>query len=339
MTEVSAKIGGTVAGDGAARSPQPRGPEVSVVIPVKDEVGSLEELHGQLVTSLTEATESYEIIFVDDGSTDGSVDVMLGLQEQDPNVSVIQFRRNFGKAAALSAGFDAAKGRVVITMDADLQDDPKEIPHFLEKIDSGCDLVCGWKKKRHDPLSKRLPSRLFNRVTSWVTGVRLHDFNCGFKAYRSDALRHIEIYGDLHRYIPALAASKGFRIGEIVVQHHPRRFGKSKYGLERLARGFFDLLTIVLITTFSKRPLHFFGMIGLFIGLLGAAALAYLSVLWVLGSGPIGGRPLLSFGVLCVISGTQVVSLGMLGEMITYHYHGRRDTESLIARKLPGAWS
>jgi glycosyltransferase involved in cell wall biosynthesis len=309
-------------------------PRISVVIPLKDEEGSLEELHRRLVTVFTELGERYEVIFVDDGSTDHSMEVLRRIHAADANVRVIQFRRNFGKAAALSAGFNAARGSLVFTLDADLQDDPKEIPRFLQMLDEDYDLVSGWKQKRHDPLSKRLPSKLFNAVTSRMTGVRLHDFNCGFKGYRAEVVRELDVYGELHRYIPALAGWKGFRVGELVVEHHPRRFGQSKYGFERLARGFFDLLTVMLLTKFSKRPLHLFGMLGVGAGLVGTAALVYLSILWLLGMGPIGNRPLLIFGVLLLISGMQLISLGMLSEMITKLDH-RSETDHMVFRRLP----
>lgn len=307
-------------------------PAISVVIPLKDEAESLQEFHDRLVAVFTERGDRYELIFVDDGSTDASLDVLMRLREGNACVKVIQFRRNFGKAAALSAGFEQARGGIVFTMDADLQDDPKEIPHFIEKLDSGFDLVSGWKKKRHDPLSKRYPSKLFNWVTSRLTGIRLHDFNCGFKAYRREVVQSVDLYGELHRYIPALAGWKGFRVGELVVEHHARKFGRSKYGFERLARGLFDLLTVMLLTRFSKRPLHLFGMLGLVSGLLGFGFLAYLTVEWLLGH-PIGHRPLLTFGALFMISGIQLISLGMLSEMITKVDH-RADNAHHVLRKL-----
>lgn len=305
---------------------------ISVVIPLKDEAESLAELHQRLRAVFTGLDEPYELIFVDDGSTDASPEILKRLHAEDPRVKVIQFRRNFGKAAALSAGFEQAQGEIVFTMDADLQDDPNEIPRFLEALRAGNDLVSGWKKKRYDPVSKRWPSKLFNRVTSMLTGVRLHDFNCGFKAYRRDVVRQLDLYGELHRYIPALAGWKGFRVGELVVEHHARRFGKSKYGFERLTRGFFDLLTVMLLTKFAKRPLHLFGMLGLLSGLMGSGFLVYLTVLWLLGH-PIGQRPLLTFGVLFMVSGMQLISLGMLSEMITKLGH-RTETEHMIIQKF-----
>lgn len=298
-------------------NPQSPPPDVSVVVPLRDEEETLHELHTRLAAVFEKLGRTFEIVFVDDGSRDGSLAVLEELHAADPRLHVIGFRRNFGKAAALSAGFNAARGAIVITLDADLQDDPAEIPRFLERIEEGWDLVSGWKRVRHDPLSKTLPSLLFNRVTSWATGLAIHDSNCGFKAYRREVIEEIELYGDLHRFIPALAAWKGFRVGEIEVLHHPRRHGRSKYGWERMARGFFDLLTIILLTRFSRRPLHLFGTVGLLFCLLGGIGLGYLSVLWFAGERPIGTRPLLTFSTLSVIMGVQLVSIGLVSEMLT----------------------
>ena len=290
--------------------------DLSIVIPTLDEEGSLEALHRQITAVLTDMTLQYEIIFVDDGSTDQSSRILATLHGDDPHVKVIEFRRNFGKAAALNAGFEASAGEIIITMDADLQDDPAEIPHFIDAINSGLDMVSGWKKKRYDPLSKRLPSKLFNWTTCTIAGVELHDFNCGFKAYRRELLDHIELYGELHRYIPALASWKGFHVGEVVVQHHPRRFGKSKYGYERLLKGLFDIVTIYFTRKYGKRPLHVFGKMGLWFGLVGFIALVYLTVLWFMGQRPIGNRPLLMFGMLSVLFGMQLIVFGLVNEML-----------------------
>jgi glycosyltransferase involved in cell wall biosynthesis len=231
-------------------------------------------------------------------------------------VGVVHFRRNFGKAAALDAGFRRARGQIIFTMDADLQDDPNEIPNFLAKLEEGNDVVSGWKKKRNDPLGKTLPSKLFNFTVSRASGLRLKDFNCGFKAYRSEAVQGLGLYGELHRYIPVLVHFRGFRVAEIAVVHHPRTSGSSKYGVERLVKGFFDLLTVLLITRYRTRPLHLFGGVGLVFALIGFSCLAYLTVIWFLGH-RIGTRPLLSFGVLMVLVGVQLVSTGLLGEMIS----------------------
>ena len=268
---------------------------------------------------------AYEILFISDGCTDGSVDAIKKLIAQDTNVHLIVFRKNFGKAAALQAGFRHSTGDIIITMDADLQDDPKEIPRFIEKIDEGYDLVSGWKYNRLDPLEKRLPSKLFNKVTSTLSGVKLHDFNCGFKAYRREVVKSIDIYRELHRYIPVLAHRKGFRIAELTVTHHKREFGKSKYGFERYLRGLFDSLTTSFLSKYYDRPMYFFGKIGLLLLLVGLAVCIGLTVTWFMGH-PIGDRPLLLLGVLCIILGVQSISTGFIGDMIVDStYHSRYD--------------
>ena len=249
--------------------------KISVVIPLKDEAETLEDLYAQIRSALEGCGRSFEVVFVDDGSTDGSMEVIEKLHQADSRVLAIEFERNFGKAAAWSAGFAQASGGIVITMDADLQDDPKEIPRFIDEIEAGYDLVSGWKKKRFDPLSKTLPSKLFNVVTAWASGVPLHDFACGFKAYRKEVLEQVELHGDLHRFIAAMAGWKGFRIGEIVVEHHPRQHGKSKYGWERLPRGFFDLITVLLTVKYGMRPLSALGWLGLIFFVAGMATLGY----------------------------------------------------------------
>lgn len=292
-------------------------PDISVVVPLYNEVDSLEELHGRLRRQLEALGRSFEILFVDDGSTDDSAAMIERIRSDDAHVGCIRFRANFGKAAALDAGFKQARGDIVITMDADLQDDPVEISRFVDALAAGYDVVSGWKKVRHDPLSKTLPSKLFNATVRRVSGLPLHDFNCGFKAYRAEALRGIELYGELHRYLPVLIAWRGFRVTEIAVQHHPRKHSRSKYGIERFAKGLFDLLTVLLHTRYSARPLHLFGLFGLLMGTIGFAVLAYLAVLWFLGRGPIGDRPLLFLGMLLVMVGVQMVSTGLLGELVT----------------------
>lgn len=241
---------------------------------------------------------------------------MQDLVLQHPGqVRALKLRRNFGKSIALAAGFKVAHGDVIFTMDADLQDDPKEIPRFLEALDGGLDLVSGWKRKRNDPLSKTLPSLLFNRATAWITGVKLHDFNCGFKAYRREVIEQLKLYGELHRYIPALANDAGFRIGEIEVEHHPRRFGVTKYGLERYVRGFLDLITILATTRYLQRPGHLFGGLGVGFGLLGVIILGYLSVIWLMGES-IGHRPLFFAGILLMVFSVQMISLGVIAELL-----------------------
>lgn len=304
--------------------------DVSFVIPLKNESESLELLYRGIVENTSPLGLSFEIIFIDDGSTDGSFDIIKRLSENDIRVKGVRFRRNFGKSSALSAGFKLAKGDIVITMDADLQDDPIEIPRFIEMINKGYDVVSGWKKIRYDPLSKTLPSKLFNKLTSLLTGVKIHDFNCGFKAYRNEVVKSLDIYGELHRYIPALAYSKGFSVGEIVVTHHPRRYGRSKYGWERLFKGFLDLFTVVFLTRFIKRPMHFFGMTGILLFIVGFIIDLYLVVHKILTGALIGNRPLLTLGILCMILGFQSLSIGLLGEMINNFSHGKKEDYYII---------
>ncbi len=289
---------------------------LSLVIPVFNEEEALPHLYSAL-NAILGHDKKCEMLFIDDGSHDSSLEVLQRLEEQDPRVRVVAFRRNFGKAAALDCGFKEARGKVIITMDADLQDDPKEIPNFLSKLKEGYDLVSGWKYHRHDPLSKTLPSRLFNRVTAALSGIDLHDFNCGFKAYRREVVRELELYGELHRYIPVLAYWRGFKVAEIKVKHNPRLYGISKYGWERFARGFFDLLTVTLLTRYVRRPLHFFGSIGAGLFSLGLVINIYMSVLWITGHRPIGTRPLLLLGILLLMVGIQFISTGLLGELLT----------------------
>lgn len=273
---------------------------------------------GQLYEEIVQNTglHSYEIIFIDDGSTDGSFELMQELADTDPQVKVIKFRRNFGKAAALQKGFDIARGEVVFTMDADLQDDPVEIPAFLAKLEQGYDLVSGWKKKRRDPWHKTLPSRLFNSVTAQTFHLKLKDYNCGFKAYRKELVKELSLYGEMHRYIPALAHALGFKVGEIAVQHRARQFGKSKYGIERYLRGFFDLLTVKMVTQYIKSPLYLFGRIGLASTVLGSLITLYLAVLKIFYGLPLSNRPLLFLGMLLILGGLQFISLGLISELI-----------------------
>jgi glycosyltransferase involved in cell wall biosynthesis len=288
---------------------------LSLVVPVFNEAESLLNLYREIVATIEPLGLEWELIFVDDGSSDGSGRLLRALYAADPRVQLIQFRRNFGKSAALSAGFAAAGGDAVVTLDSDLQDIPAEIPRLLDELREGADLVSGWKFPRNDPLTKRLPSSLFNAVVRASTGLQLHDFNCGLKAYRSDVIREIHIYGELHRYIPVLAHFRGFRVTELKVGHRPRQFGASKFGGRRFARGFFDLLTVLFLTQYTRRPLHFFGWFGLSSLVVGFLINTYLSVLWFLGQ-PIGHRPLLTLGVLMMVVGAQFVVFGLLAEMI-----------------------
>lgn len=290
-----------------------RGPRVSVVIPLLNEAESLPELYDQLLAVFMKADWTYELIFVDDGSRDESFEVLRRLESRDANVRVISFRRNFGKSAALATGFRAARGSYVITMDADLQDDPAEIPALVGKLEEGYDLVSGWKRTRHDPISKTVPSKFFNYITGVLSGVRLHDFNCGLKAYRQDVVKEIPVYGELHRFLPVLAFKLGYRITELPVLHHARKYGRTKFGLNRFVNGFFDLLTVLFISDYNRAPLHFFGTIGLVCSLIGFVINLYLTVSKLYGI-PIGNRPLLFLGVLLMVIGVQFFSFGLIAE-------------------------
>ncbi len=291
------------------------GPDVSVVVPVYNEVESLEQLHAEITQACEALNHAHELIFVDDGSRDGSAAKLDEIAAADGRVRVVHFRRNFGKSPALAAAFDRARGRIVVQMDADLQDDPAMIGEFVAKIEAGADLVSGWKKTRHDPFTKTLPSKFFNWVVRILCGIPLHDFNCGYKAYRIDCIRELSIYGGFHRFLPVLAGSRGFRIEQIVVNHRARRHGQSKYGLRRFFDGLLDLLTVLLVTRFRTRPLHFFGIPGFVLGSAGLAILVYLTVLWFSGES-IGTRPLLSLGVLLTITAFQFVGIGLLAELL-----------------------
>ena len=289
--------------------------ELTVLVPVFNEEASIAALHERLTDVLGRVGRSYEILFVDDGSTDATPERVDELARRDARVRLISFRRNFGKSAALSVGFREARGEVIITMDGDLQDDPEEIPAFLEALDAGFDLVSGWKRRRRDPLTKRWPSRVFNWVTARTTGIPLHDFNCGFKAYRREAARGIRVYGEQHRYIPVLVDRLGYRVGEKEVRHHPRRHGVSKYGAERLLNGFLDLLTVVFLGNSLRNPLHVFGRIGVAFLAAGVGINVWMVAIWII-EGALRVRPMLIFGVILVILGIQFISMGLLAEMI-----------------------
>ena len=313
---------------------------LSLIIPLLNEADSLLPLYQRLIASLEAMGRAYEVIFVDDGSTDASPAILEDLFGDDPeHVRVIQFRRNFGKTAALNAGFAHAGGQIINTMDADLQDDPAEIPAMLARLNEGYDLVAAWRVDRQDPLGKTLPSRFFNFVVSRFTGVELHDFNCGFKVYRRAATDTVRLYGELHRFIPVLAHQQGFRITEVPVRHHSRQAGVSKYGAMRLLKGFLDFGTVVFLTTYLKRPLHLFGATGLATFATGLVINLYLAFLWLLrgvgdvaGIAPIGTRPLLIVGVLAMILGIQLISIGLLGEMLRYFTF--RPTDEYVIRQV-----
>jgi glycosyltransferase involved in cell wall biosynthesis len=307
-------------------------PEISVVVPVLDEAASVEELARRLAQVLDEMGRTWELLYVDDGSRDDTAERVRRLHEADSRIKLIRFRRNFGKAAALCAGFEAARGSVLITMDGDLQDEPREIPRFLHRLEEDdLDLVSGWKQRRRDPLSRRWPSRLFNWATRRLARVELHDFNCGFKAYRREVVSEIALYGELHRYIPVLASRRGFKVGELAVEHHARPHGRSKYGWDRYYKGLLDLITVLFITKYTRRPLHLFGVIGLACFGIGFVIDAYLAVRWTMGE-PLSNRPLLLLGVLLMLVGIQVLTTGLLGEMITYRYFRGGDSYSIRER-------
>jgi glycosyltransferase involved in cell wall biosynthesis len=292
--------------------------QVSLVIPLKNEEESLPELEGWIRRVCETEQLSYEIIFIDDGSTDRSWDVILQLKAQNPNIKAIKFRRNYGKSAALHTGFGIVTGEVVITMDADLQDSPDEIPALRNMIlQEGLDLVSGWKKRRHDPLSKTIPSKLFNAVARGISGIQLHDFNCGLKAYRYSVAKSIEVYGDMHRWMPVLAKWAGFtKIGEKVVEHRARKYGYSKFGWERIITGFLDLLSVYFVGKFGKKPMHFFGTLGTLSFILGFAVLAWLSYSKLVNSEyGIAERPAFFFGIVALLIGTQLFLVGFLAEL------------------------
>jgi glycosyltransferase involved in cell wall biosynthesis len=290
--------------------------DVSVIVPSYNENESLPELCSRLKTVLSARSERWEVWIIDDGSNDGSAETLRRLHHDDPRFKMVRFRRNYGKSAALAVGFERAGGDYVITMDADLQDDPDEIPGLIAKLEEGWDMVSGWKKKRYDPISKTLPSKFFNFVTGKLSGIRIHDFNCGLKAYRSEVTKAVSIYGEMHRYIPVLAKMAGFTVTELVVNHHPRKYGKTKFGLSRFFKGFLDLLTVIFTSRYTQRPLHVFGTLGSVMLFAGFFINLWMSIEWMMGY-PVGDRPLLLLGVLLMLLGIQLISTGLLAEMIT----------------------
>lgn len=306
---------------------QPAG--ISVVIPLYNEKLSLEELHRRLTAVLSDLRQPYEIIFVDDGSNDDSFLLLEEICRRDSHCRKLRFRRNFGKSAALHAGFKRTRYGLVVSMDADLQDVPEEIPRLLEKVGMGYDLVSSWKQRRKDPLTKVLASRCFNFFTSVATGVRIHDINSGFKCYRRQVIEEISVYGDMHRYIPVLASYRGFHVGEIKVPHEPRRFGKSKYGPGRYLGGFFDLLTVIMLTRYNRKPLHIFGIMGVLLLGAGFCIDGYLAIGWLFQHW-IGDRPLLMLGLLMMIVGIQFLCFGLLAEMIAFSAASRDDYSIIV---------
>jgi glycosyltransferase involved in cell wall biosynthesis len=310
-------------------------PELSVVIPVRNEAPALKELHRELTQTLSAWGRPYEIIVIDDGSTDESFDLLARLQATDPRVRVIRFRRNFGQTAAFAAGFDYARGRIIVTSDGDLQNDARDIPRLVEMLEQGYDIVCGWRKDRKDPfLSRRLPSLAANKVISVATGVRLHDYGCSLKAFRAEVIKPLKLYGEMHRFLPAIASEQGVTIAEVVVNHRPRRHGRSKYGISRTVRVILDLLTVKFLLSYSTRPLQIFGLMGLAMGLLGAIVTGYLAYVRLMGEQSIANRPLLFFGGLLVISGLQLVTVGLLAELQARTYHESQNKPTYVIREI-----
>ncbi len=323
---------------------------ISVVIPVLNEADSLRLLYTEIAEVASRENLDLEVLLIDDGSTDGSWKTIQTLAAGDRRVHGLRFRRNFGKAAALSAGFHAARGDIILTLDADLQDDPAELPRFLAALegpdptdcggDGALDVVSGWKRVRHDPWHKVWPSRVFNWLVSRVTGVRLHDHNCGMKCYRAEVFREVRLYGELHRFIPVLAAARGFRVGEIVINHRPRRFGQSKYGVWRFVKGFLDLLTVKFLTGFGQRPQHLLGTLGLACFVLGSLGLLYLAITWIVRIWhpdwfePLHQRPLLLYALAALLLGAQMMSIGFVAELMTAHL-GRDEDSYSIAERTP----
>jgi glycosyltransferase involved in cell wall biosynthesis len=312
---------------------------LSAVIPVFNEVESLAALHGELDAVASAQGYDLEIVFVDDGSSDGSWAEIEALAARDPRVKGIRFRRNFGKAAALSAGFAASRGAQVMTLDADLQDDPAEIPRFLEALSRDCDVVSGWKQVRHDPWHKTFPSRVFNGLVGWLTGVRLHDHNCGMKGYRREVLSEVRLYGELHRFVPVLAHARGFRVGELAIKHRARKFGQSKYGVRRFVKGFLDLLTVKFLTGFGQRPQHVLGTFGLICFSVGFLGLFYLSCTWIAaqtfpewGLKPLHQRPAVIYSMGALLLGAQLMSMGFLAELFIAYQTRDADTYSIAQR-------
>jgi glycosyltransferase involved in cell wall biosynthesis len=297
--------------------------KISVIVPLFNEEESLYPLTNEIKKALKSVEILFEVIFIDDGSTDKSLNIIKEICRQDRRFKYISFRKNYGKSAALQTGFRQATGDAIITMDADLQDDPNEIQNLLKKLED-YDLVSGWKKVRHDPFIKKHSSKFFNFITGLLSGIKIHDFNCGLKAYKKHVTDTIKVYGELHRYVPVLANWQGYTISEIPVKHHPRRYGKTKFGISRFFKGFIDLLTVMFATRYIKRPMHFFGFLGAISFFIGLIVNGYLTVLWISGQ-PLSNRPMLFLGMLLIIVGVQFFSFGLLGEMLVHNFMDEKE--------------
>lgn len=310
--------------------------ELSVVIPIRNEAQSLDELYRELTAALERGGRSYEIIVIDDGSTDESFPILARVQASDPRWRIIRFRRNFGQTAAFSAGFAHARGRLIVTSDGDLQNDPRDIASMIDRLErTDVDIVCGWRKDRKDAfVSRLLPSMIANRLISWATGVRLHDYGCSLKVFRAEVVKPLKLYGEMHRFIPAIASEQGVTIEEMVVNHRARRFGRSKYGISRTIRVVLDLLTVKFLLSYSTRPVQIFGLIGLIMGGIGAVITGYLAWVRLFGEQSIANRPLLLFGILLVFTGVQLLTLGLLAELQSRTYHESQDKPTYVIREI-----
>ena len=309
-------------------------PRVSVVIPVFNEAENLADLHRELTASLGPLGQPYEILLVDDGSTDSSLERLLAIEAGDPRVRVLRLRRNFGQTAAFSAGFDHSRGEIVVTSDGDLQNDPADIPRLLAKLDEGYDMVCGWRQQRRDPVSKKIPSWFANRIISAATGVHLHDYGCSLKAMRSEVVKGLRLYGEMHRFIPAVASWMGVTLAEVPVNHRPRTRGRSKYGLGRTLRVLLDLFTVKFLLAYGTRPAHLFGQLGLALGGLGMLILAYLFYVKFFEDTAIAGRPLLLVGFVLFLFGMMLVSVGLLAEILVRIYHESQGKPIYVVKEL-----
>lgn len=310
-------------------------PEISIVIPLYNEEPNVAELYREFTAALGKYGRSYELILVDDGSTDGTFRALTDLHAHDPHVCVMRLRRNFGQTAAFAAGFSRARGRIIVTSDGDLQNDPRDIPGLVARLAEGNDIACGWRQDRKDPwLTRRVPSRFANWLISTTTGVKLHDYGCSLKAFRAEIVKPLRLYGELHRFIPAIASEQGVQVAEVVVNHRARRFGTSKYGLSRTIRVVFDLVTVKFLLSYSTRPLQMFGPPGFFLGGIGVAITGYLGFIRLFGGQGIADRPLLLLGILLVFSGVQLVTLGLLAELQSRTYHESQGKPIYVVREV-----